>query len=115
MLSDIEQVVVGTLLNEYGQDRFFARCCALVREDMFSDRRNAFTFSVIKRMVEDGIVQTTPIDVLEYAERNGIAYGNAQKFCIYMCEIADKYYAFSSLKDYVRRLIDFYVAEKRRV
>lgn len=111
--SDIERIVIGTLLNDFGDDRFFEKNRMALRKELFTDRKNVFVFGIIERMHEDGINGTNPSGVFGYANDKNIQYGNAVNFVSYMCELAQRYYAFNSFGKYVRELVDAYVNEKR--
>ena len=62
----IEQIVLGTLLNDIGDEGFFKGSRNVLRDDLFSDKRNVFVFSVIKRMRGEGMESTSPCDVFRY-------------------------------------------------
>ena len=106
----VEQIVIGTLLNEYGDDGFFEGSRVVLRKELFNERRNAFIFEVIVRMTNDGLKQTTPYDVFVYCNENGIRYGNMTNFCVYMCDVSVNY-AFNGFKKYVKQLVDYYIRE----
>ena len=109
----VEQIVIGTLLNDLGEDKFFAKNRMALRKELFKDRKNAFIFGIIQRMHEDGIEVTSPSDVFAYTNKNNIQYGNVSNFVTYMCELSQRYYAFGDFSKYVRELVDAYVKEKR--
>jgi len=108
----LETIVLGTLLNDSGRDGFFDGSRNVLREELFSDRRNAFIFGLIARMKADGERETTPYDILKYAKEKKIRYGDTARFCTYMCELS-RNYAFDGFKKYVRQLVEIYVKEKR--
>lgn len=109
----LEEIVIGTLLNEYGTDGFFAKHKMVLRKELFADKRNVFLFGLIEGMFLEGRTQTTPKDVLDYAMEKNIRYGNLSNFLTYMCDLAYGNYAFVGFGDYVRRLVDLYVKDMR--
>ena len=111
--SKVEQIVIGTLMNEYGGDGFFDSCRMVLRKELFADRRNAFIFDIVKKMHDEGITETTPHDVFRYATDKNIRYGDMEKFCSYMCEVSDANYAFDGFGKYVRILVDEYLKERK--
>ena len=112
-LDKVERIVIGTMLNDFGEDCFFSSCSMSLRKELFSDRRNAFIFDVISRMNAQGLRSTTPYDVLSYVQTNKIRCGNVQNFVSYMTELACESYSFSSFRDHVRTLVRFYSSRRR--
>lgn len=112
-LDKVERIVIGTMLNDFGEDCFFGSCSMSLRKELFSDRRNAFIFDVISRMNAQGLRSTTPYDVLSYVQTNKIRCGNVQNFVSYMTELACESYAFSSFREHVRTLVRFYSSRRR--
>lgn len=107
-LDKVERIVIGTMLNDFGEDCFFSSCSMSLRKELFSDRRNAFIFDVISRMNAEGLRSTTPYDVLSYVQTNKIRCGSVHNFVSYMTELACESYAFSSFREHVRTLVRFY-------
>ena len=108
----LEQIIIGTLLNEYGYDKYFQRSKAVLRGELFKDKKNRFIFNTIKEMNEKGMKQTTPYDVAVYATQNNNKYGNLHNFCCYMCELIE-YNAMKEFKVFLKKLVDEYVKEQR--
>ena len=108
----VERILIGTLLNEYGYDGFMRNGGSVLRAEMFCDKRNAFIFSVIRRMDGDGAVQTTPCDVFRYVTEKGIRCGDTGRLCSYMAEVCENY-AWSSFRRYVKMLVDYFLNDKR--
>lgn len=108
-----ENIVIGTLLNDSGADKFFEKNRISLHKNLFRDKKNQFIFGVIQRMYSDGCPSTTPFDVLSYCNTHGIAYGNVQNFCTYMTELADKYYEYNDFQSHLRELVTQYVREQR--
>lgn len=108
----LEKIVIGTLLNEYGYDKYFQRSNAVLRGELFKDKKNRFIFNTIKEMNEKGMKQTTPYDVAIYATQNNKKYGNLHNFCCYMCELIE-YNAMTEFKVFLKKLVDEYVKEQR--
>lgn len=109
----MEQVVLGTILNDNGNDGFVKSCHLSLKKELFKDRRNAFIFGVIDSMYKNGLSSFLPADIVEYADKNGIKYGNAANFCNYMCSLALNNYAFNDFRKYVRELVKKYVRESK--
>lgn len=108
----LERIVLGTLLNDNGKDGFAKSCRLSLRCDLFANKQNKFVYGLLEKMYKDGIVSTTPVDVFEYANKNDVKYGNAEKFCQYMCELAQENYAFNNFKGFVRELVSMCLKEK---
>ena len=108
----VEQIVIGTLMNEFGDDGFLVKNMASLRKDLFNDRRHVFIFGIIEQMVRDGRRQTTPYDILCYCDEKGMQYGNIGNFSTYMCEISMNY-AFKGLRAYVRELVQYYIRDRK--
>lgn len=108
----LEQIIIGTLLNEYGYDKYFQRSKAVLRGELFKDKKNRFIFNTIKEMNEKGMKQTTPFDVVSYAKDNHLRFGNIHNFCCYMCELIE-YNAMKEFKVFLKKLVDEYVKEQR--
>lgn len=108
----LEQIVIGTLLNEYGYSKFYTKSKSVLNEDLFIDKRNKFIFAIIKEMIDKGIKQTTPYDVAMYATQNNKKYGNLHMFCCYMCDVI-QYNALGEFKRFVKQLVDEFVKDKR--
>lgn len=110
--NDIEGIVLGTILNDSGDDGFMRSCRMSLRRELFRDKRNAFIFGILDMMYMEGITSTTPYDVVVYAESKGIKYGNLQEFLLYMCGLT-KNYAYMGFKRYVRELVTMYIRDRK--
>ncbi len=111
--SELEKIVIGTLLNDYGDDGFIRKNSMSLKEELFSCRQNLFIFRIIMMMYKDGLKDMTPVSVFDYANTNHINYGNAGRFVAYMCELATSYYAFNKFKEYLKELVRIYINEKK--
>lgn len=110
----LERAVIGGLLSEYGYDGFYAHNKHMLKKELFYDAKNRFIFSVLERMYAEGAIETTPHDILLYANEHGIKYGNMNNFAVYMCELANEYdFRSMDFKEILRRLIGEYIKEKR--
>lgn len=113
MENKTENIVIGTLLNDTPLDRFFQRESMLLKDEMFSDKKNAFIFRLIKRMHDDGSKETTPCDLYLYVVKNNIKVGNMANFCAYMMDLARQYYAYDELDVHVKDLVLNFIKMKR--
>lgn len=109
----LERIVLGTMLNEFGNDGFMHQCSLSLRKDLFKSRQNAFVYSILDMMHNDGITSTTPVDVAAYAHQKDIKYGNLTNFLGYMCELAAENYAHNGFKKYVKELVTLYIKDKK--
>lgn len=103
----LEQIVLGTLMNDIS---LLQTHRVSIRKEMFSDKRNAFVFGIIEQMFNDGLTETAPYDVFVYSLQNNIRYGDANKFCVYMCQLTDNY-AVVGFPKYLRDLVKIYLSE----
>lgn len=100
-----EQVVIGTLLNNTFRADLFTKNRLALRPSLFRDKRNRFIFSLMERMHDEGLTDTTPCDVLLYSLDKEIKFGSVTNFATYMAFLSDAYYAHKSLKQYIRLLV----------
>jgi hypothetical protein len=108
-----ERVVIGTLLNEFGQDGFYERNNMVLRSEMFTDVRNRFLFDTICQMKHEGLTATTPFDVLTFLQRKQIPYGDTQQLVSYMTDVAMNF-ALKTFDEQVTQLAQQYIRRKRR-
>lgn len=101
-------MVLGTLLNDHGD--YYSSCKGSLCREMFQNKRNAFVFGLIEDMHNDGISDTFPIDVFNYANEKDVKYGNMNNFCVFLCEVAMDN-AYEDFKKYVRELVRFYLKD----
>lgn len=111
--SKLEEVVVGTLLNDFGHDGFLRSCGMSLRRELFEGRQSSFVFGILESMYRDGLNSTTPLDVFKYANEKGIKYGDATRFASYMCMLATDNYAFVGFKKYVKELVMTFLKERK--
>lgn len=109
----LEEIVIGTMLNDFGDDGFMKSCRLSLRKELFKNRQNAFIFGILDAMFKDGLTETTPKDVLEYTNDKEIKYGNMSNFASYMCGLASCNYAHTGFKKYVKELVAMYIKENR--
>lgn len=110
-----EYIIIGTLLNDTTLDNFFKAQSMLLREEMFTDRKNAFIYRLIKRMHDDGMEETTPYNLYMYVTKKDIKVGNTSNFLSYIMEMARKYYVYDDeLDGYVKKLVVNFVKEHKK-
>lgn len=63
----IENIIVGTLLNSDEKENYFENVKSCVTSDMFSDKRNAEIFDMISEMNSKGLVRTWPDALFNYS------------------------------------------------
>lgn len=107
-------IVLGTILNDSGEEQFMNKYSMSLPKDVFSDKRNAFIYGLIYDMHSCGRTSFTPHDVLEYAIEKGVKYGNVVNFCLYMCELSERFYAPFGILEHIRRLVKMYISDKKR-
>lgn len=83
---EIENIIIGTLLNSFDTDDWFMDCAICITVDMFEDSRNAKIYSTIAAMHKVGLNMTTPIDVFEFGNEE------TKSFVDYMVELASNYH-----------------------
>lgn len=110
--SELERIVLGTMLNDFGDDGYMQSNKLSLRKELFSSKQNAFVFGLLESMNNDGLTSTTPNDVFEYANEKEIKYGNAANFTSYMCELALNY-AYNDFKKHLKELVKLYIKEKK--
>lgn len=111
--SKLEEVVIGTLLNDFGDDGFMQSCSMSLRIELFKGKQTSFVYGILESMYKDGLKSTTPIDVLNYANEKEIKYGNDVNFASHMCSLATNNYALKDFKKYVKELVTMYINEKK--
>lgn len=113
MENKTENIVIGTLLNDTPFDGFYQRESMLLKDEMFSDKKNAFIFRIIQRMHNDGLTKTTPCDLYLYTTTNNIRVGNVGNFCSYMMDLARQHYEYETLDAHVKDLVLNFIKMKR--
>ena len=83
--TQIERLIIGTLLNSTGNEEYFLSCRSCITADMFSDDRNARLYSLIRDMNINGIRSTTPYDVADHCRKGGV---DISDILSYMVEIS---------------------------
>jgi hypothetical protein len=92
---ELERIIIGTLLNSFGDANWYDSCKSCITEGMFSDERNRRIYSTIQRMKKDIFSDITPLDVINYDP-------SLSDLSVYMCELAGDWY-FEIKKYYYNR------------
>lgn len=109
----MERIVLGTLLNDSGSDGFMKRYSVSLCRELFTTRQLVFIFDLLTAMYGEGLTDTTPKAVFEYAESHQSRYGNPSNFCQYLCELATNNYAPNNFQDYLKELVRLYISDRR--
>lgn len=91
---EIENIIIGTLLNSFETDDWYGDCAICITVDMFEDSRNAKIYSTIAAMHKVGLNITTPLDVFEFGDEE------IKSFTEYMCYLATDYHFLAKKVDY---------------
>lgn len=66
---ELENIIIGTLLESNDERNYFNDCCFLVSQEMFIDDDNRRIFSIVKEMNSRGVHTTDPCTIFkEYGE-----------------------------------------------
>lgn len=120
----IENIVIGTLLNDNAEDNFFVSCKYCITPDMFKNPQNRALFCVIRDFRAKDDKQPTLEKLSEYTQNFGgltqrmidlsidwhflikkIHYNNAQLYA-YWFEGKRPCLTYVSFEDYVSRLVE---------
>lgn len=82
---EIENIIIGTLLNECDNRDWYKDCRYCLSLDMFKDERNRQIYSTIKEMKDKGLKDTTPYDIVTFSK-------GLQNLAVYMCDLAFSFY-----------------------
>lgn len=93
---EIEDIIIGTLLNSNKENDYYEQVRYCVTADMFSNGKNRRIYEIIVKMRKDGLTDTCPSDI--YAYNSSLSCG----FVAYMCELATDYYFFTKKLKYNR-------------
>ena len=105
----IDDIVLGTLLNDFGDLKLMSRYGMSLRKELFYSKQHQFVFGIIERMYNDGKISFTPSDVFDYATNKGVRFGDAGKFCSFMCSLATSCYAPNSFAKNLKELVSKYI------
>lgn len=79
--SQIEDIIIGTLLNDTSGRNHFPDCQCSIVEDMFEDERSRRVFSAIRKMHEANLTSTTPFDICQ-------RFPEMASLSSFMCDVA---------------------------
>lgn len=64
--NEIENIIIGTLLDSDGMVNYYDECRSIVTPEMFYDDTNRRIYSLIVEMNSKGMRKTTPCDIFDY-------------------------------------------------
>lgn len=82
---EIENIIIGTILNNYSGEDYMNDCKCCITADMFADKRNEKIYAKVFEMQKSGYNDITPYDIVAYNEEM-IEYAS------YMCELASDWH-----------------------
>lgn len=62
----IENIIIGTLLNDTEDFDWYSECKSCISPSMFQEARNMRIYTTIAQMKSRGLESTTPADIMEY-------------------------------------------------
>lgn len=129
---EIENIIVGTLLNSFETDDWYRDCAICITADMFEDSRNAKIYSTITTMYKAGIKVITPLNIFEFGDDEtkssvdyivelATNYHYLVKKCYYNESvwiertINGKRYRYTEVKfsDYVAKFVQYAIGKKK--
>lgn len=93
---EIENIIIGTILNNYCGEDYFSDCKSCITANMFSDERNRMIYNKAIEMRNAGHLNITPFDVVKYDTA-------MFELAPYMCELSVYWYFLSKKVDYNER------------
>lgn len=129
-LQEIENIIIGTLLNSFDID-WFAECSFCITSDMFKDDRNSKIYSSICEFRKAGNIEITPLGLYNFDNSLSPLIGHmitlASDFYFLVKKsnynegvrlarrFEGKQYRYTdvSFKDYVTKFLDGVILERR--
>lgn len=116
---EIENIIIGTLLNSTADDNYFDNCKSCITPDMFTDDRKSRIFVLVKELNGKGVYDTNPLTLFSTFGQKiydiiPFAVELSTDWCFFMMKYKYNrkiYYSFSERKLFTNVSFDNYVSQ----
>lgn len=95
----IENIIIGTLLNSDNQNNYYENVKFCVTADMFTDDRRKEIFNIVAEMNVKGLTRTWPDAIFDFQEHK-----TSKELLAYMVELATDWFFYAKKVEYNERI-----------